>query len=155
MTTQPMPGQWMLSVNGRQHGPYDDATFRRMFAEGRVPANAMVWRVGMANWIPASQVTGAAPQMMPQMAVPAAARPQGSKTVAALIAFFFPGLHRAYLGKGTAAGIWFFAIYTVASCIISGVLSVMFGQLGLPCTIGLALVVSIAAVIDTLLVQPD
>lgn len=51
---------WYVSVNGSQAGPYPDAEFERMRAQGMVPPDAYVWCDGMVNWILASELPGGA-----------------------------------------------------------------------------------------------
>lgn len=64
---------WYVSVNGGQAGPYPEADFERMRAQGLVPPNAYVWCEGMGNWILASELPGGAsvaPPPLPTMAPP-------------------------------------------------------------------------------------
>jgi hypothetical protein len=51
---------WYVSVNGNQSGPYTEADFERMRAQGMVPPQAYVWREGMKDWILASDLPGGA-----------------------------------------------------------------------------------------------
>lgn len=43
-------------VNGQQAGPVDAGTMRQWAAAGQFRPDAMVWRPGMAGWLPAGQV---------------------------------------------------------------------------------------------------
>lgn len=45
-----------VSVNGQSYGPYDMATLQQHVAGGQVTRESMVWKQGMANWLPAGQV---------------------------------------------------------------------------------------------------
>jgi len=47
---------WFISVNGEQKGPYPTDQLRQLVSDGFVPRDAYVWREGMAQWQPLSQV---------------------------------------------------------------------------------------------------
>jgi len=66
---------WYYSENNQRVGPVDDAAFRALVAEGKIAADTLVWREGMANWIPYSQSERAA------AAVPAAVATAGTGMV--------------------------------------------------------------------------
>jgi hypothetical protein len=42
--------EWRIAVKGEQRGPYTLDQLRALIAEGRLPADTLVWRPGMANW---------------------------------------------------------------------------------------------------------
>jgi uncharacterized RDD family membrane protein YckC len=46
---------WYYADNNQRIGPVDDAAFRALVAEGKITGETLVWREGMANWIPYSQ----------------------------------------------------------------------------------------------------
>jgi hypothetical protein len=50
MTATAKEGQWHVSIDGKQKGPYDLEQMKQMAREGRLPANAAVWCAGMDNW---------------------------------------------------------------------------------------------------------
>jgi hypothetical protein len=52
----PTAAQWFVGINGQQHGPYDENTFRQYMASGHITRDSLVWRAGMANWIRAADV---------------------------------------------------------------------------------------------------
>jgi membrane protease subunit (stomatin/prohibitin family) len=56
----PVPGQSgarvFVAVNGQQTGPFDLDTLRGQVQLGRLTRESLVWKDGMANWLPASQV---------------------------------------------------------------------------------------------------
>jgi uncharacterized RDD family membrane protein YckC len=63
---------WHYAVGGQQQGPVDDAQLDALIRSGQVNQDTLVWREGMANWLPLRQArpsaaTGAAP---PVYAVP-------------------------------------------------------------------------------------
>jgi hypothetical protein len=45
-------GQWTISDNGQQLGPYTLDQMKQMVREGRMPAGGLVWTPGMAEWRP-------------------------------------------------------------------------------------------------------
>jgi hypothetical protein len=49
-------GEWRIAVKGEQRGPFTLDQVRAMIAEGRLPADALVWKPGMANWAPLGSV---------------------------------------------------------------------------------------------------
>lgn len=63
---------WYYADNGKQTGPFTDEQFHSLISSGAVGAETLVWRDGMANWQPYSQVApppAAGP--MPPIAGPA------------------------------------------------------------------------------------
>ncbi|GAA4544026.1 SPFH domain-containing protein [Amycolatopsis samaneae] len=57
----PQAEQWFLGANGQQLGPFDRAQLGRQVAGGTLRADTLVWRAGMAGWLPAQQVPEVAP----------------------------------------------------------------------------------------------
>lgn len=53
-----MPGnhEWRVAVGTKQRGPFSLEQMRETVAQGRMPADALVWRPGMAEWKPWTQV---------------------------------------------------------------------------------------------------
>ena len=49
--------EWYYGQGGQQEGPLDDAVMRERIAAGQVSSTDLVWREGMAEWLPLSQVT--------------------------------------------------------------------------------------------------
>jgi uncharacterized membrane protein len=47
---------WYYAADGEQKGPTNEAELKSFFAAGRLPADALVWTEGMANWAPANSV---------------------------------------------------------------------------------------------------
>ncbi len=50
--------QWYWSENGQQQGPCDGKQLRQLATAGRIHPASLVWKDGMAEWAPASQVQG-------------------------------------------------------------------------------------------------
>lgn len=49
---------WFYAANGQQQGPFGDAQFRDLIANGTVRADTLVWTEGMAGWQRATEVPG-------------------------------------------------------------------------------------------------
>jgi membrane protease subunit (stomatin/prohibitin family) len=52
----PPQAQWYAGVAGQQQGPFDEAALAAQVRAGAVTRNTLVWRQGMASWVPAEQV---------------------------------------------------------------------------------------------------
>ncbi|EXG81280.1 SPFH domain-containing protein [Cryptosporangium arvum] len=52
----PAQAQWYLGVGGQQAGPYDQAALAAQVASGALTRTTLVWKTGMAQWVPAEQV---------------------------------------------------------------------------------------------------
>lgn len=52
----PTQTQWYAAVNNQQTGPFDDTGLRQQIQSGTVTRETLVWKQGMANWLPAGQV---------------------------------------------------------------------------------------------------
>lgn len=50
-----MSDAWYVALDGQQQGPFDENTMRRLQGEGRIDAATLVWKEGMADWMPAGQ----------------------------------------------------------------------------------------------------
>jgi membrane protease subunit (stomatin/prohibitin family) len=70
----PPTEQWFLGASGQQLGPFDRAGLGQQVSAGTLTASTLVWRNGMAGWVPASQV----PELTPLFgAMPPPLPPQG------------------------------------------------------------------------------
>ena len=52
----PSQAQWYLGVGGQQAGPYDEAALAAQASSGALTRSTLVWKTGMAQWLPAEQV---------------------------------------------------------------------------------------------------
>jgi uncharacterized membrane protein len=52
---------WYYAENNEQKGPVIESDLKGMLATHKLPADALVWKEGMAAWTPASQVAALAP----------------------------------------------------------------------------------------------
>ncbi|MBX3375159.1 MAG: SPFH domain-containing protein [Phycisphaeraceae bacterium] len=85
----PLPGApgaaalW-VALDGRQDGPLDEHALRSLVSTGRLTAQTLVWRQGLAGWLPAAQVPEAqrllaqVPPPLPDDASGGAPPPSGS-----------------------------------------------------------------------------
>lgn len=48
--------QVYVSINGNQAGPFNEQEFIALIQKGLVNKESLVWKKGMANWLPANQV---------------------------------------------------------------------------------------------------
>ena len=51
---------WYYAENNDRRGPIEDAAFQELVRGGTIKPETLVWREGMANWIPFSQTGGTA-----------------------------------------------------------------------------------------------
>ncbi|MBO0868849.1 MAG: DUF4339 domain-containing protein, partial [Micromonosporaceae bacterium] len=54
----PLPGQqqWYVGVAGQKRGPFDLAGLAEQAGGGTLTGSTLVWKTGMAQWLPAEQV---------------------------------------------------------------------------------------------------
>ncbi|MGX1167520.1 hypothetical protein AB7M16_003786 [Bradyrhizobium sp. USDA 372] len=56
---------WFHASGGKQNGPFPEAQFRDLIAQGAVTADTLVWAEGMAGWQKAGEVPGLIPGAAP------------------------------------------------------------------------------------------
>lgn len=49
--------QYFLGVNGQQQGPFDFATVKNMLTSHQITEKILIWKRGMANWLPINVVS--------------------------------------------------------------------------------------------------
>ncbi|EIL97930.1 GYF domain-containing protein [Rhodanobacter thiooxydans] len=52
---------WWYAKGDQRQGPYTAAELKALVASGQIAATDMVWKEGLANWVPASSVAGLFP----------------------------------------------------------------------------------------------
>lgn len=52
----PTAGAFFVAIAGQQAGPFDLAALQAKAAAGQLKADTLVWKAGMAQWLPAGQV---------------------------------------------------------------------------------------------------
>ncbi|HIQ22992.1 MAG TPA: DUF4339 domain-containing protein, partial [Planctomycetes bacterium] len=50
--------EWFYARENRQHGPVSPLELRHLAASGQLRPEDLVWREGLADWIPAAKVKG-------------------------------------------------------------------------------------------------
>jgi len=65
--------QWYYANNGQRSGPISDAEFQSLVNAGTIGPDTLVWRQGMANWLPYGQVAPAASGAEPAVPIPLSA----------------------------------------------------------------------------------
>lgn len=66
---------WYYAENSRQHGPLSESEFERMIADGQIRDNTLVWKDGMEDWRPLSDVKEAGASQHPTATANVAERP--------------------------------------------------------------------------------
>lgn len=56
-----MADQWYVGRNGQKAGPYTTEQVRQMAAAGQLVPNDLLWKQGLANWVPLTEVKGLLP----------------------------------------------------------------------------------------------
>jgi GYF domain 2 len=75
MNVQATETQWYIARDGKQHGPLTDIEMRTFVAHSYLRPADLIWRPGMAEWLPAPQVFPAAFQNTPAASPAAPAAP--------------------------------------------------------------------------------
>jgi len=52
----PTQSQWFAGVNGQQLGPLDANALQQQIKQGTISRDTLLWKQGMTNWTPASQI---------------------------------------------------------------------------------------------------
>ena len=50
--------EWYRVSNGQKVGPFDTAELKRLAGTGELKPTDMIWRIGLTEWVPASQTQG-------------------------------------------------------------------------------------------------
>jgi hypothetical protein len=90
---------WYFGENGQQIGPLDDHAIQQAIQQGRVTRQTLVWREGMAQWVPLDAVpelSGApaalAPYAPPVYYGPGGATSMGPRTSGLAVASLICGI---------------------------------------------------------------
>src|SRR4051794_15954538 len=122
---------WYYSKGGQQSGPVSEDQMRQMVASGQVGGPDLIWREGMANWLPASQVpefggAGApAAAAAPQYGAPQYGAPQPQHGQPGPVGYASPG---AVAGPNYAKEAQTAMIYSIVGILCCGVI---LGPIGL------------------------
>lgn len=63
---------WMAVVEGKQHGPLSNSELKSLADGKRLQPTDLVWKEGMAEWVPASKIKGLFPTAPPPLPAPPA-----------------------------------------------------------------------------------
>lgn len=85
-----MADEWFVGRQGTRSGPYPTDVVRRMVAAGEIRPGDLVWREGMADWVPLSSVPGLGPAPATSPVPLSAAQPMSDNPYAAPSAVDFP-----------------------------------------------------------------
>ena len=66
-----MADQWFFARNDQQTGPMSMEQLKLAAANGQLQATDLVWKAGLATWVPASKITGLMPTTIPPSSAPA------------------------------------------------------------------------------------
>lgn len=64
-----MADQWHYSRDGQQFGPVSGGELRQLVAHGGLSPTDLIWRDGLADWVPASRIKGLFPQTPPPLPI--------------------------------------------------------------------------------------
>jgi uncharacterized RDD family membrane protein YckC len=53
-----MAEEWYVGSNGQQSGPFTLQQLRQMAASGQLSKTDLIWKEGLANWVPSSAIKG-------------------------------------------------------------------------------------------------
>src|SRR6266487_6299240 len=70
---------WYYVDAGQQAGPVDEAQLEELLRTGKIQDDTLVWREGMVNWQPYSQVKSPASPAAPPPPAPAVARSETTR----------------------------------------------------------------------------
>ena len=119
---------WYFAKNNKQQGPVTGSDLKKMVLSGEVAGTDLVWRDGMKDWVPASEVSNFEASVSGQAAVPQ------FPATGQLSQAYPPGVHGQVVGPPR----------TNSSAIVSLVCGIT-GMTG--CICGLTVIASIVAVI--------
>jgi len=92
---------WMAVVEGKQHGPLSNSELKSLADGKRLQPTDLVWKEGMAEWVPASKIKGLFPAAPPPLP-PSAAPPGADKSPD--VASAAKNLFGAFAGAAKRAG---------------------------------------------------
>lgn len=119
--------QWYYSKNGTQLGPIGTEDLQSKLASGEVAAGDLVWKDGMADWLPAGQI----PELRPVLqatspAAPASVRPSASSPYSPPVAASAPVSSAAYGGQPIPNYLWQSIVVTILCCWPLGIPAIVF-----------------------------
>lgn len=135
-----MSESWHYAWQGKSEGPVSPVALQDLIRAGRVRADTLVWREGMANWEPASQhfsfasraTSPGAPPPMPAYAATAGAglyegAPARSFTEAIKVCF---QKYATFRGRASRSEYWWFVLFVALGGFVGGLLESAMGSDG-------------------------
>lgn len=130
-----MSNEWYYASGGAQQGPFGIDDLKARHAAGQIPADALIWREGMENWVPWNQVPelAAAPKLVTGAAPTPAANPVGNQPYAPPATNPYAG--GMGIGGGLGAGgmgvkpptyLWQSIACTLLCCLPFGVVGIVY-----------------------------
>lgn len=125
---------WYYSENGQQKGPLSEGDLKALISSGKVMANDLIWREGMADWLPVAQV----PEFSGSLGVTATPAPTPAAAGMAAPHQTQPGGYAptqpGYVGiptSGTAIASLVCGLCTFIACCFSGIPAIICGHIAL------------------------
>lgn len=94
-----MADQWYVGRSGQRAGPYTTEQVRQMAAAGQLLPSDLLWKDGLENWVPLTQVKGLLPTGVGGTLPPLELRPQAGFSAG-------PDFHDAPAAGSSAAAEW-------------------------------------------------
>lgn len=118
---------WMVAQGNEQFGPYTQDEIARYLAAGSFTHEALVWKQGMADWVPIRTVFASvgvrSPAAPPPPYVPANSNRIAAGVLAILLGYL--GVHKFILGQTTPGLI--LLLVTLLTCGIGGTVTSIIG----------------------------
>ena len=121
-------GEWYYAKNNQQQGPVPLANLTDLLRTGQLSGTDLVWRPGMANWLPAGQVpelTGGAPAGAPAATPSPYGQPQAQYPYGQQVGYY--GQQPQRYAEGTVPNYLIQSILaTVFCCWPIGIVAIIF-----------------------------
>jgi hypothetical protein len=134
-----MASNWFYAKQGQQIGPVSSGQLRELARAGHVLPTDLVWKQGMASWVPG----GSLPDLFPQGAAQFPAPPAPQQAVAAIPAQVAPasyppqGVWPGNDSRNAAAKPWHKTMWFRLTCVAVGVMILLCGGImGLMAVVG-------------------
>lgn len=114
---------WYYVRNDQQLGPINDAGIRNLISQGVVQPTDLVWREGMSDWLPASQV----PELSSGGGHPyAVSQPPQQAAPAKQVGYYNQQASRASGGAAPPNHLAFAIFCTLCCCIPGGIVAIVY-----------------------------
>ncbi|QQL45317.1 CD225/dispanin family protein [Sulfuriroseicoccus oceanibius] len=112
--------QWYYTENGTQQGPVSGEQMTALIQSGRLTSQSLVWREGMANWLPVAQVPelSALAQSGPPATSHSPYQPPASTPT-------HPGMP---IGPEIPTYLWQSIVVTLLCCLPTGIVAIVYAS---------------------------